>query len=106
MASTFLPVLNEVEKASIGERQPLPDRYLGLSDEELDQRIAAAQAAQAWGAPTAANATTAWRLEPESGLITHGDAIEHVPWRGGSVSLGAFTKTAKRLRPENLRRDR
>ena len=45
MASSFLPVLNDVEKASIGERQPLPDRYLGLSDEELDGRIAAAKTA-------------------------------------------------------------
>src|SRR5215211_2647748 len=45
MAGTFLPLLTEVEKASIGERQPLPDRYLGLSDEELDSRIAAAKAA-------------------------------------------------------------
>ncbi len=41
---TFLPVLNEVEKASIGERQPLPERYLGLSDEEMERRIAAARA--------------------------------------------------------------
>ena len=32
--ATFLPVLNEVEKASIRERQPLPERYLGLSDED------------------------------------------------------------------------
>jgi hypothetical protein len=30
--STFLPVLNEVEKAAIRERQPLPEAYLGLSD--------------------------------------------------------------------------
>ena len=29
----------------IGERQPLPERYLGLSDEEMDRRIAAARAA-------------------------------------------------------------
>jgi quinolinate synthase len=43
--STFLPVLNEVEKASIGERQPLPEAYLGLSDEEMSLRIAAARAA-------------------------------------------------------------
>src|SRR5438270_11273461 len=48
----------------------------------------------------------ALRLEPESGLITHGDAIEHIAWRGGSVSLGAFTKTANRLRPETVRADR
>ena len=41
---TFLPVLNEVEKASIRERQPLPERYLGLSDDEMATRIAAARA--------------------------------------------------------------
>ena len=41
---TFLPVLNEVEKASIRERQPLPERYLGLSDDEMVDRIAAARA--------------------------------------------------------------
>ena len=43
--STFLPVLSEFEKANISERQPLPERYLGLSDEELDRRITAAKAA-------------------------------------------------------------
>jgi quinolinate synthase len=42
---TFLPVLNEVEKASIRERQPLPEAYLGLSDDEMEVRIAAARAA-------------------------------------------------------------
>jgi len=46
------------------------------------------------------------RLEFESGLITHGDAIEHVTRGGGSVSLGAFMKTANRLRPEDLGGDR
>ena len=30
------PVLTEYEKEHIGERQPLPERYLGLSDEEMD----------------------------------------------------------------------
>jgi quinolinate synthase len=42
--STFLPLLNEVEKQSLSERQALPDRYLGLSDEEMDRRITAAKA--------------------------------------------------------------
>jgi quinolinate synthase len=45
MATTFLPVLNEVEKQSLHERQPLPDVYLGLSDEEMEVRIASAKAA-------------------------------------------------------------
>src|SRR6187431_1731634 len=43
--STLLPLLTEFEKSHISERQPLPERYLGLSDEELDRRIAAAKAA-------------------------------------------------------------
>ena len=42
--STLLPVLTAYEKENIGERQPLPERYLGLSDEEMDARIAAARA--------------------------------------------------------------
>ena len=37
--------MTEFEKAHISERQPLPERYLGLSDEELDRRITAAKAA-------------------------------------------------------------
>jgi len=39
----LLPVLTEYEKAHIAERQPLPDRYLGLPDAELEARIAAAR---------------------------------------------------------------
>jgi len=38
-------VLTDYEKQSIGERQPLPERYLRLSDDELDARIAQAKAA-------------------------------------------------------------
>jgi quinolinate synthase len=45
MGQSFLPVLNEVEKASLDERQPLPARYRGLDDLEMDRRIAAARAA-------------------------------------------------------------
>src|SRR5215467_9170451 len=41
----LLPVLTEYEKEHISERQPLPERYLGLSDEEMDLRIAAARSA-------------------------------------------------------------
>ena len=40
----LLPVLTAYEKEHISERQPLPERYLGLSDEEMDRRIAAARA--------------------------------------------------------------
>lgn len=43
--TTFLPVLNEVEKQSLHERQPLPEAYLGLSDEAMEAGIAAARAA-------------------------------------------------------------
>ena len=39
----LIPLLTEYEKDHIAERQPLPDRYLSLSDDELDCRIAAAR---------------------------------------------------------------
>jgi quinolinate synthase len=40
-----IKLLTAVEKQSIGERQPLPDKYLRLSDDEMDARIAAAKKA-------------------------------------------------------------
>src|SRR6476620_6531300 len=42
--STLIPLLTEYEKEHISERQPLPEQYVGLSDEEMDARIAAAKA--------------------------------------------------------------
>jgi len=41
--STLIPVLTAYEKEHLGERQPLPERYLSLSDEEMDLRILAAK---------------------------------------------------------------
>ena len=38
-------LLTDHEKGALAERQPLPDRYLGLSDEEMHRRIATARAA-------------------------------------------------------------
>ena len=38
-----IKLLNQVEKESIGERQPLPEKYLRLSDDEMDARITAAK---------------------------------------------------------------
>jgi quinolinate synthase len=38
-----IKLLTQVEKQSIGERQPLPEHYLRLSDDEMDARIAAAK---------------------------------------------------------------
>jgi quinolinate synthase len=43
--SKFIPVLSAYEKEHLSERQPLPEEYLGLSDEEMDRRIAKARAA-------------------------------------------------------------
>src|SRR5712692_4500142 len=40
----LIPLLTEYEKEHISERQALPERYLGLPDEEMDRRIAAARA--------------------------------------------------------------
>src|SRR5919107_4823114 len=38
-----IQLLNQVEKQSIGERQPLHERFLRLSEDEMDERIAAAR---------------------------------------------------------------
>jgi len=40
----MIPLLTEFEKAHIGERQTLPDRYLGLSDADLADIYAYLQA--------------------------------------------------------------
>ena len=40
---TSIPVLTEYEKQHLSERQALPEEYLGLSDAEMDVRIAAAR---------------------------------------------------------------
>ena len=45
MQLEHLEVLNGYETQQIGERQALPERYLGVSDEELDVRISAARSA-------------------------------------------------------------
>ena len=41
----LIPLLTDYEKAHISDRQALPDAYLGLPDEEMDTRIAAAKRA-------------------------------------------------------------
>ena len=38
-----IKLLTDVEKQSIGERQPIPERYLRLADDEMDVRIAEAK---------------------------------------------------------------
>src|SRR3954464_589558 len=43
--STLIPVLTAYEKEHLSERQSLPERYVGLSDAEMDARIAAARTA-------------------------------------------------------------
>ena len=41
--ASIIPLLTEFEKSQISERQPLPEQYLGLSDEAMEARIAAAR---------------------------------------------------------------
>ena len=43
LMSTIIPLLTEFEKEHIAERQALPEKYLGLSDAEMDARITAAR---------------------------------------------------------------
>src|SRR6266498_3883817 len=40
---SIIPLLTEFEKKSISERQALPEMYLGLTDAEMDVRIADAR---------------------------------------------------------------
>ncbi len=42
--ASIIPLLTEFENEHIAERQALPEKYLGLSDAEMDARIAAARA--------------------------------------------------------------
>ena len=42
--SSIIPLLTEFEKEHISERQALPEKYLGLSDAEMEVRIAGARA--------------------------------------------------------------
>jgi quinolinate synthase len=41
--ASIIPLLTEFEKEHISERQSLPEKYLALSDQEMDARIAAAR---------------------------------------------------------------
>src|ERR1044072_8974304 len=41
--ASLIPLLTEYEKDHISERQALPEKYLGLSDAEMERRIAAAR---------------------------------------------------------------
>src|SRR3954468_7999871 len=41
--SSIIPLLTDFEQKSIGERQALPEKYLGLSDPDMAVRIAAAR---------------------------------------------------------------
>src|SRR6201989_2093626 len=40
---SIIPLLTDYERANISERQALPEKYLGLSDAEMDARIVAAR---------------------------------------------------------------
>ncbi len=42
---TAVPLLTDLEEDQLGQRQPLPEQYLGLSDEEMARRTAVAKAA-------------------------------------------------------------
>jgi quinolinate synthase len=42
-SASIIPLLTEFEREHIAERQALPEKYLGLSDSEMDARISAAR---------------------------------------------------------------
>ena len=82
--STLLPLLADYEKSHLSERQPLPDRYLGLSDEEMDARIAAARK------------TLGRRLVILGHHYQRDEVIQHADFTGDSFKLAQLAAT----RPE------
>ena len=74
-------VLTEFEKTQIGERQPLPERYLRLSDEEMDTRIAAAKA------------TLGDRLVILGHHYQRDEVIKYADYIGDSLKLAQYAAT-------------
>jgi hypothetical protein len=54
--SSIIPLLTEFERAHLSERQPLPEKYVGLGEAEMDGRIAARSetGSSSWGTTTSA----------------------------------------------------
>ena len=88
----LIPLLTEYEKEHISERQPLPERYLGLSDEEMDARIAAAKA------------TLGRRLVILGHHYQRDEVIKFADYTGDSYKLAATGQPASRRRVHRLLR--
>ena len=79
-----IQVLTEFEKTQIGQRQPLPERYLRLPDEDMAARIAAARA------------TLGSRLVILGHHYQRDEVIRFADYTGDSLKLAQYaaTKTA------------
>ena len=77
-----IKLLNEVEKASIGERQALPERYLRLSDDEMDARIAA---------PTTGPAAIPRKVRAPTTPSARGRDVPPKRWAAAAVPTGTST---------------
>ena len=95
--STLLPVLTAYEKEHISERQPLPERYLGLSDEEMNARIAAAKTA------LGRRLVILGHHYQRDEVITFADYTGDSPSRGRSAKSGRPIVFARRFMAERGR---
>jgi hypothetical protein len=58
---SIIPLLTEYEKQHLSERQALPEKYLGLSDAEMEARIAAPARRSARSSSSSATTISATR---------------------------------------------
>ena len=93
--SMDIQLLNQVEKQSIGERQPLPERYLRLSDDEMDVRINSLCHRLAGSAPLTVRATREAIRRLTAPALPDGDDLIRLVYGSADFKAGVAAFMAK-----------